>query len=69
MREKAAKISDVVRHYRREFHVHPELGFQELRTSAIVAETLEALGYRVRRGVARTGVEAEAALRLLRGTV
>lgn len=39
--------------------MHPELGFQETRTAARVAQELESLGYRVRRGVGRTGVVAE----------
>ena len=47
---------------RRDFHRHPELGFQELRTAGIVAERLTALGYTVRTGVAKTGVTG-----LLRG--
>ncbi|HEX8992526.1 MAG TPA: M20 family metallopeptidase [Anaerolineales bacterium] len=45
--------------WRRDFHMHPELGFRELRTSARVADELERLGYRVRRGVGRTGVVAD----------
>src|SRR5579872_1689058 len=36
---------------RRDFHAHPELGFQETRTAGIVAGRLEALGYDVRTGV------------------
>ncbi|MFN8476065.1 MAG: amidohydrolase [Anaerolineae bacterium] len=41
---------------RRDFHMHPELGFQEFRTSGIVAERLTALGYEVVTGVGGTGV-------------
>ena len=41
---------------RRDFHAHPELGFEEVRTSSIVAERLRALGLEVRTGVAKTGV-------------
>ncbi len=41
---------------RRDLHAHPELGFQEHRTAALVAERLAALGYRVRTGVGKTGV-------------
>lgn len=41
---------------RRDLHAHPELGFQETRTSLLVAERLEALGYDVRPEVAQTGV-------------
>ena len=41
---------------RRDFHQHPELGFQETRTSGIVAERLAALGLEVQRGIGKTGV-------------
>lgn len=44
---------------RRDLHRHPELKFEETRTAARVAERLRELGYRVREGVARTGVVAE----------
>ena len=43
---------------RRDLHQHPELGFEERRTSALVAERLERLGYAVQKGVAKTGVVA-----------
>ncbi|KEO82184.1 hypothetical protein EL26_16740 [Tumebacillus flagellatus] len=43
---------------RRDFHMHPELGFQEFRTSRIVADWLNELGLEVRTGVAKTGVVA-----------
>ncbi|RMH18064.1 MAG: amidohydrolase [Gemmatimonadetes bacterium] len=49
---------DLVR-LRRDLHRHPELGFREERTAALLADTVEALGYRVRRGVGRTGVVAD----------
>ena len=41
---------------RRDIHRHPELGFRETRTAALVAERLKALGYDVRTGVGVTGV-------------
>lgn len=41
---------------RRDLHAHPELGFQETRTSGIIAARLEELGYQVRSHVGRTGV-------------
>src|SRR5437867_11162502 len=41
---------------RRDLHQHPELGFEERRTSALVAERLERLGYAVRTGVGKTSV-------------
>ncbi len=41
---------------RRDLHQHPELGFEERRTGALVAERLERLGYTVQKGVGKTGV-------------
>ncbi len=41
---------------RRDLHANPEIGFQEVRTSGIVAGALEALGVEVHRGVGKTGV-------------
>ena len=41
---------------RRDFHSHPELGFQEFRTSKILGDHLEQLGFEVERGVGITGV-------------
>lgn len=41
---------------RRDLHAHPELGLEEHRTSAIVAERLAALGWRVTTGIGKTGV-------------
>ena len=43
---------------RRDLHQHPELGFQETRTSTLVAERLQGLGYQVKTSVGRTGVVA-----------
>lgn len=59
MLEKAKSIQDQLSSWRRDFHMHPELGFREIRTAAKVAETLEQLGYVVKRGVGRTGVVAD----------
>jgi amidohydrolase len=44
------------RRIRRDLHAHPELGFQEERTAALVARCLQGWGYEVTRGVGRTGV-------------
>ncbi|MGB5059092.1 MAG: amidohydrolase, partial [Candidatus Promineifilaceae bacterium] len=57
-REEAEKLFGYMVEQRRDFHRHPELGFQETRTSGIVAETLQALGLEVQRGVGQTGVVA-----------
>jgi len=56
MIQKAKGIETQLVEWRREFHRHPETGFEEHRTAARVAEILEGLGYRVRTGVGRTGV-------------
>jgi amidohydrolase len=41
---------------RRDIHRHPETGFEERRTAAIVAEKLRSWGLEVAEGIARTGV-------------
>jgi len=52
---RASEIIDVGQQIRR----HPELGFKEVRTAALVAETLERLGLQPKTGLALTGVRAE----------
>ena len=44
--------------WRRDFHQHPELGFQEVRTAGIVADHLRGLGLEVSTGIGKTGVVA-----------
>ncbi|WP_058834236.1 amidohydrolase [Luteimonas abyssi] len=44
--------------WRQRIHAWPELGFEEERTSALVAEVLEGLGLDVHRGLGGTGVVA-----------
>ena len=51
----AAEMPRVVA-WRRDIHAHPELGFNETRTAALVAEHLRSLGLEVRTGVGKTGV-------------
>ncbi|MFN2459194.1 MAG: M20 family metallopeptidase [Candidatus Velthaea sp.] len=51
----AALIDDVIA-LRRDFHRHPELGFEEQRTAGIVAERLARLGFEVHTRIATTGV-------------
>lgn len=41
---------------RRDFHMWPELGFQEIRTQARIVEILSSLGMPVKQGIAKTGV-------------
>ena len=70
--EEALKLKDYTIEQRRDFHRHPELGFQEQRTAGIVAQSLEELGLEVTTGVATTGVvgllrgQAESPVVLLR---
>jgi amidohydrolase len=45
-----------LREIRHDIHAHPELGFEEERTSEIVAGKLAAWGIEVHRGLAKTGV-------------
>jgi hippurate hydrolase len=42
--------------WRRDIHAHPELAYDEHRTSDIVAERLASFGLQVTRGIAKTGV-------------
>jgi amidohydrolase len=52
IREQAAALESL----RRDLHAHPELGFEEQRTSDLIANTLEGWGIAVHRGLGRTGV-------------
>jgi amidohydrolase len=54
----AKSLFEYTQSLRRDFHMHPELGFKEFRTSGIVARELEALGIEVTKGVGKTGVVA-----------
>ncbi|MCC5936196.1 MAG: amidohydrolase [Lunatimonas sp.] len=54
--QKAEALEAQVIAWRRDFHQHPELGNQELRTASIVAGHLRALGFEVTEQVAVTGV-------------
>lgn len=57
LREDIDEIMPGVVADRRDFHEHPELAFQEVRTAGIVADRLRALGVEdVRTGIAETGV-------------
>lgn len=59
MLKQANAISEELIEWRRDFHMHPETGFDVHRTAGIVADELEKMGYRVKRGVGKTGVVAE----------
>ena len=52
----ALEIKEETIQLRRDFHRHPELGFEEVRTSGIVTERLKVLGLEVTTGIGKTGV-------------
>jgi len=52
----ARQLLSYTQSLRRDFHMHPELGFREIRTGGIVAKELESLGIEVTKGVGKTGV-------------
>jgi len=56
MLQRAQAIQDQLTKWRRTFHQHPEVGFAETRTAALVADELRKLGLRVETGVGKTGV-------------
>lgn len=58
LREEVRSVTEKLIETRRDLHRHPELGFEEERTSSVVAKHLESLGCEVRTGVAKTGVMA-----------
>jgi len=56
MLERAQALGERLVELRRTIHQHPELGFQEMETAKLVAETLESFGLEVDTGVGKTGV-------------
>ena len=54
--ERIAEFHDDLTNWRRDIHAHPELGFEEQRTSELVAQKLAEFGCEVFRGIGRTGV-------------
>ncbi len=54
--QEAKSLFTYTQSMRRDFHIHPELGFHEVRTGGIVAKELESLGLEVTKGVGKTGV-------------
>jgi amidohydrolase len=59
LKRDAEKLRETLTGLRRAIHAHPEYGFCEFKTAALIAETLEPSGAKVKRGVAETGVVAE----------
>ncbi len=54
--EELAPLARAMTSWRQDLHRHPELGFQEHRTAAFVAETLRGFGIALTEGLAKTGV-------------
>ncbi len=54
--EKIRSYHAELRNIRRDIHAHPELAFQENRTSQLIADQLAAWGIEVHRGLAKTGL-------------
>jgi amidohydrolase len=56
LKKQTEEMKDWLIEIRRTIHMHPELGFEEVKTSALVVEWLEKFGLQIKKGVARTGV-------------
>jgi amidohydrolase len=54
--ERIEGFADELTAIRRDLHAHPEIGFEEVRTSGIVADKLKGWGIEVHRGLGGTGV-------------
>jgi amidohydrolase len=56
VREKIVEMKDWLIETRRTIHMNPELGFEEVETSKLVAGHLEKFGLQLKTGMAKTGV-------------
>jgi amidohydrolase len=56
LKSEAERLAPDLVAWRRDLHRHPELGFEEHRTAAFLAERLTELGLEVKTGVGETGV-------------
>jgi len=56
IRPEIEQLKDEIIATRRDIHQHPELGFQEKRTAALVAERLTSYDIEVQTGIGKTGV-------------
>lgn len=56
LKEEATNLFERLVAWRRDFHCYPELGFEEERTSAVIARELRQLGLEVMTGIGQTGV-------------
>jgi amidohydrolase len=56
MLETISRFANEMRAIRQDIHRHPELGFREVRTAALVAQRLREWGITVHEGIGKTGV-------------
>ena len=56
IRDEIQRDHALLTEWRRDFHAHPEIAFEEERTAALVAERLHSFGIEVETGIAKTGV-------------
>lgn len=56
--KRASEIQEDMVAWRRDIHMHPELGFEEKRTANLVAQNLREMGIEAEVGIGRTGVVA-----------
>ncbi len=56
--DQAKEMESQLVEWRRDIHKHPELGFEETRTSRLVADALREMGIEIEVGVAETGIVA-----------
>ena len=56
IKDEIRRDQNLLTEWRRDFHAHSELAFEEERTSALVAERLESFGVEVSRRLAKTGL-------------
>lgn len=54
--EQITAFADELAVIRRDIHAHPEIGFEETRTAALVAEKLTSWGIEVHEGIGKTGL-------------
>ena len=54
--DRITAYADELTKIRRDIHAHPEIGFEEVRTSGIVAEKLASWGVEVHRNIGKTGI-------------
>ena len=54
--DRSNELFDQMVSLRRKLHQYPELGFNEVKTSAVIKSTLEEYGLKVEREIAQTGL-------------